>query len=67
MPIRPFPVTYHCPRCGWSKTVHPRSDALIPGEFFDVCPDCGCPLPDCRLAVLPRSPLYFLRRLLRGR
>jgi hypothetical protein len=66
MAFRPFPVTYRCPRCGWSKTVHPCSDALIPGEFFDVCPDCGRPHPDCRLAVRPTSPLYSLWRALKG-
>ncbi|MCX7258605.1 MAG: hypothetical protein NTZ64_18315 [Polaromonas sp.] len=40
MPIRPQPVTYTCPACGWSKTVAPRSDALMPGEFFSACPRC---------------------------
>jgi len=41
MPIRPPPVTYACPSCNWSKTVTPRSDALMPGEVFFVCPKCG--------------------------
>lgn len=41
MPIRPSPTTYTCPACHWSKTVTPRSDALMPGEVFDVCPTCG--------------------------
>ena len=40
MPIRPQPVTYSCPACRWSKTVAPRSDALMPGEFFSACPSC---------------------------
>ena len=41
MPIRPSPSTYTCPSCHWSKTVAPRSDALMPGEFFSACPKCG--------------------------
>ena len=41
MPIRPTPIHYACPACGWSKTVAPRSDALMPGDYFSACPDCG--------------------------
>lgn len=41
MPIRPEPIAFSCPACGWSKTVAPRSDALKPGEYFDKCPVCG--------------------------
>ncbi len=41
MPIRPSPATYRCAACGWSKTVHPHSDALRPGEHFQKCPTCG--------------------------
>ena len=40
MPIRPTPMHYRCPACGWSKTVAPRSDALGPGDFYDACPQC---------------------------
>ena len=41
MPIRPRPITYHCPKCQWSKTIQPRSDALMPGDRVDTCPRCG--------------------------
>lgn len=41
MPIRPPTTLYTCPSCHWSKTVAPRSDALMPGEFFTVCPKCS--------------------------
>lgn len=34
-------MTYRCPVCGWSKTVRPRSDALMPGDYFDRCPNCS--------------------------
>lgn len=42
MPIRPLPSVYTCPKCGWTKSVAPRSDALMPGEYFSKCPACGC-------------------------
>lgn len=41
MAIRPLPRTYVCPHCGWSKTVHPQSDTLMPGDVFTLCPKCG--------------------------
>lgn len=42
MPIRPPPITYRCPECGWYKTVHPRSDVLTPREILlGRCPRCG--------------------------
>ncbi|MDR2092140.1 MAG: hypothetical protein LBP58_02325 [Azoarcus sp.] len=42
MPVRPHPITYECPACGWSKTVAPQSDCLIAGrDCFDACPECG--------------------------
>lgn len=40
MPIRPSPLRYTCPACGWSKTVAPQSDALGPGDFYGACPRC---------------------------
>jgi predicted RNA-binding Zn-ribbon protein involved in translation (DUF1610 family) len=43
MPIRPEPRTYYCPKCGWQKTTAPRSDALMPGDFYAECPKCGNP------------------------
>lgn len=46
MAIVPSAFTYTCPSCDWSKTVTPRSDALMPGELFSACPKCGhSPLP----------------------
>lgn len=42
MAIRPAPITYHCTSCHWSKTVHPKSDCLMPGiDDFEDCPKCG--------------------------
>ncbi len=42
MPIRPEPRTYRCPKCSWTKTVAPLSDALLEGkDVFRKCPKCG--------------------------
>lgn len=42
MAIRPASSTYECPQCHWSKTVHPQSDALVPGrDVLISCPKCG--------------------------
>lgn len=42
MPIPPPPLTFHCPICGWCRTVIPRSDALLPGiDWFERCPQCA--------------------------
>jgi predicted RNA-binding Zn-ribbon protein involved in translation (DUF1610 family) len=41
MSIKPPPRTYSCPKCGWSKMVMPKSDALGFGDIFDCCPKCG--------------------------
>lgn len=64
MPIRPKPTTYVCPACGWSKTVAPLSDALMPGEYFHNCPACG------HTGLTQRSsgpnPLGLLSAALRG-
>ena len=41
MPVPPSPRTYCCTQCGWQRTTHPRSDALMPGDHFTACPQCG--------------------------
>ncbi|TNI63009.1 hypothetical protein CF121_05960 [Aeromonas media] len=42
MPVPPPPFTFHCPQCGWQKTVVPKSDALVCGlSWFEVCPKCS--------------------------
>lgn len=41
MPIKPRPFTFVCEDCNWKKTIAPRSDALMPGDWFVTCPKCG--------------------------
>lgn len=40
--IKPIPITYTCQSCHWSKTVAPRSDALLGHDLpIEQCPKCG--------------------------
>mgnify|MGYP001809859336 CR=1 FL=1 len=58
MPIRPLATLYTCPACGWSKTIKPRSDALMPGDMPSDCPVCGhVPLEHRPAPRLPTQPL----------
>lgn len=71
MAVRPPPLTYRCPACHWSRTVTPRSDALIPGiDHFRACPDCGHSPLETRAAGTARATIAELadeiKRLLRS-
>lgn len=42
MPVPPPPFKLTCPKCGWSRTIVPTSDVLLPHERPDQhCPKCG--------------------------
>jgi NAD-dependent SIR2 family protein deacetylase len=41
MAVRPSPMIFTCTACSWKKRTHPKSDALMGGEYFDKCPKCG--------------------------
>ena len=41
MPVQPKPFKYKCPKCGYSKVVKPKSDAMNPLDLMDTCPKCG--------------------------
>ena len=61
MPIPPLPLTYRCLACGWSKTVVPRSDVLMPGiDHFDACPACGHSPLETQAAGVARTVLAGL-------
>ena len=40
MPVAPKPFKYKCPNCGYSKVVKPKSDALNPTDWINICPKC---------------------------
>jgi predicted RNA-binding Zn-ribbon protein involved in translation (DUF1610 family) len=63
MPVRPQPRTYRCTTCGWSKTVAPRSDALMPGEHFSECPRCANTDLQCEKSL---SATGWLSEVVRG-
>ena len=41
MPIAPKPYKLKCPQCGYSKTVHPKSDVVNGLEDWPICPKCN--------------------------
>ena len=70
MPIPAPPATYRCPACHWSRTVAPRSDAMIPGiDHFRACPACGHSPLEMQAASAARATLAELadqiKRLMR--
>jgi hypothetical protein len=44
MPLPPMSMRYTCTRCSWSKRVSPKSDCLLPHEYFTSCPNCASPV-----------------------
>jgi Zn finger protein HypA/HybF involved in hydrogenase expression len=38
--IQPKPFKYKCPKCGYTKVVKPKSDALNPIDILMTCPKC---------------------------
>jgi hypothetical protein len=69
MPMPLKPCTYRCMACGWSRTVAPRSDALMPWDT--VCRCGACDSDNLRteqstaLSGAVASGLQALERLLR--
>lgn len=53
--IKPPPFKFECPKCGYSRTVRPKSDVLNPLDFSDICPKCGS-----KMEKKPLSPLAAL-------
>lgn len=61
MPIRPKPFTLACAHCRWSRTFHPRSDALRLGiDIVTECPACGSVDLERRALSLTQA-IAFLR------
>ncbi len=41
MSIKPNPYICKCSQCNWEIGIAPKSDALMPWDYFDCCPECG--------------------------
>lgn len=65
MPSRPIAMTYTCTSCSWSKTTAPKSDALLPSDFFTKCPLCGYAPLDTRKASFVAGSLAEISRFFR--
>ena len=65
MSIRPSPIAYTCLACGWSKTVVPKSDALMPGDYFAKCPKCGHRALQSKVANITMANLSGLAKIIK--
>lgn len=50
--IQPQPFKYLCPKCGYSKTVKPKSDVLNPLDFISTCPKCNSKMERKELNII---------------
>jgi len=64
MPVRPLPIIFRCPVCGWSKTYVPPSDALL-CDFPSQCNRCGNPELEQGHALTPGQAIAQLGSLLK--
>lgn len=65
MSVAPGPLIHSCPACGWSKTVHPRGDALLADQAPpERCPACGHVPIETRRAEAGASLLSSLGEVL---
>jgi len=65
MPIPFPPFTQACTSCGWSQTIIPMSDALIPGELLRSCPRCDAHSLEMRPASASEQVVAQFKRVLR--
>ncbi len=49
--MQPKPFKFVCPKCGYSKTVRPKSDTLNPMDLVSVCPKCDMPIEKTSLSA----------------
>lgn len=65
MPLPPPSMKFRCPACGWQKTTHPKSDALVIGiDSFESCPRCRHRELEVQVARQAQSAVQQFRRLL---
>lgn len=46
------PFKWICPKCGYSKTVTPKSDVIDPRDFINRCPKCSVEMEKRDVGVL---------------
>ena len=52
MPIKPKPYKLECPKCGYSKIVKPKSDALSPVDSIGICPKCNISMKKAEMSII---------------
>ena len=53
------PFKWVCPKCGYSKTVTPKSDVIDPRDFMSRCPKCGGKMEKKNLDLLDSIKKLF--------
>jgi transcription elongation factor Elf1 len=53
--VQPQPFKFVCPKCGHTKVVKPKSDALNLLDMINICPKCK--------SKMERKELGFLDKL----
>lgn len=59
MAVQPKPFKVHCPKCGFSKIIAPRSDVLSGLDTLSICPKCSTKLERAALNPLDKLPRIF--------
>jgi transcription elongation factor Elf1 len=57
--IAPQPFKFVCPKCGYTKVVKPKSDALNPMDFMSTCPKCTAKMDKKLLGFLDKLFKYI--------
>lgn len=54
MPIQPPPRKFVCPKCGHTKIVQPKSDALDISDFIQTCPKCKVDMKKVEMSIIDK-------------
>lgn len=57
--IQPQPFKFVCPKCGYSKIVKPKSDALNPMDIMNICPKCEAKMERKELSAFDNIKSIF--------
>ncbi len=57
--IQPKPFKWVCSKCGYSKVVKPKSDALNPVDMMSTCPKCKTKMERKELNVFDNITSIF--------
>lgn len=59
--IQPNPYKFVCLKCGYSKTIVPKSDAIDPKDIINYCFKCNCVMEKKELNAWDKLTTNFLK------